>query len=92
MNFRNIINRLEDLERQGGIIQLPNGSLMKGTEFIILYYKMLQIEEENNRDPLLSDFDEKDQNYIRGLAEWRPDSREGVLAVFMAEQCQKIAD
>jgi len=92
MNFESIKNQLDDLESQGGFIKLPNGTMMEGKELIILFFKMDKIREKykTNRAPLISDFDSKDQQLIRGLALWEPPFHHGALAVFLAEQSKII--
>ena len=93
MNFDVIKNRLEDLESHDGVIKLPTGTMMEGKELIILFFKMDKIRElyKTNRGPLISDFDSKDQQLMRGLALWEPDpNKYGALAVFLAEQSKKI--
>ena len=92
MNLESIKHQLSELENRTGIIILPNGTPMRGINFIDLYYKLCVIEVKKDK-PLISDFLPEDQERIRGLSLWEPDpNKSGAVAVYLAEQCKIIVN
>jgi hypothetical protein len=95
MNLSIIKNKLDMIESQNNIIELPNGQYFRSRDYIIYYVNLQKAEaqaDKENREVMLTDLSPEDQLVFEGLSMLEINDHEAAISRYLIEQSKQIVN